>query len=380
MKLRSILLSIALGLPSVASAQDAKPEAGQNAASSAVTDVQDSTTGSVEATPTNESASAEGEEDAAPAKPWSLSARTAFSVGSAAFAANEYVRDYYESVGMSMTLGAGYSFEVLGQSLRAGFSFPFRVALQDEVNSNPSRRFSPFDSSLSLSAASLYKDEAITGINVSGNFSWAIPTSYESINTRKKWGGLSTGLTFSRAWGGFNVSLSSSYFKGFHSSKVPLAPTEIYRASDLATVSGDVAFIERGFANTSYGFSQGLSLGYSFLDNFSVGYNVGIANYFKYDIVPDDDIYTPEDSDLDTGAGRLDSLSAGLSFTCNISGLLKEVVELPTSLSATLAASASHPAQTPDNKSFILPLVFNNFGNRAANNYSSISLSLTAAY
>ena len=193
-----------------------------------------------------------------------------------------------------MTLGAGYSFELLGKSLRAGFSFPFRVALQDEVNSNPSRRFSPFDSSLSLSAGSLFKDEDITGINVSGRFSWALPTSYESINTRKKWGGLSTGLTFSRTWGGFNVSLSSSYFKSFHSSKVPLAPTEIYRASDLATVDGDVAFIERGFANTSYGFSQGLSLGYSFLDNFSVGYNVGIANYFKYDIVPEDDVYTPE--------------------------------------------------------------------------------------
>ncbi|MEC8050914.1 MAG: hypothetical protein VX210_09005, partial [Myxococcota bacterium] len=247
-------------------------------------------------------------------------------------------------------------------------------------NSNPSRRFSPFDSSLSLSAGSLFKDEDVTGINVSGRFSWALPTSYESINTRKKWGGLSTGLTFSRAWGGFNVSVSTSYFKSFHSSKVPLAPTEIYRASDLATVDGDVAFIERGFANTSYGFSQGLSLGYSFLDNFSVGYNVGIANYFKYDIIPEDDVYTPEGSDLDTGAGRLDALSAGFSFTCNVAGLLEDVVELPTSLSATLAASASHPAQTPDNKGFILPVVFNNFGNRAANNYSSISLSLTAAY
>ena len=176
------------------------------------------------------------------------------------------------------------------------------------------------------------------------------------------------------------MSVSSSYFKSFHSSKVPLAPTEIYRASDLATVDGDVAFLERGFANTSYGFSQGLSLGYSFLDNFSVGYNVGIANYFKYDIVPEDDVYTPEGSDLDTGAGRIDALSAGFSFTCNVAGLLEDVVELPTSLSATLAASASHPAQTLDNKGFIWPVVFNNFGNRAANNYSSISLSLTAAY
>ena len=372
MKLRSIFFAIALGLPTVGHAQDAQSETSKPATSS-VTDANDIATGTAEV-------SADASEDDKPSKPWSLSARTAFSVGSAAFASNDYIADYYESIGMSMTLGAGYSFEVLGQSLRAGFSFPFRVALQDEVNSNPSRRFSPFDSSLSLSAGSLFKDEALTGINVSGSFSWAIPTSFESINTRKKWGGLSTGLTFSRAWGGFTASLSSSFFKGFHSSKVPLAPTEIYRASDLATVNGDVAFIERGFANTSYGFSQSLSLGYSFLENFSFGYNVGVANYFKYDIIPDDDIYTPEGSDLDTEAGRLDSLSAGLSFTCNIAGLLKDVVELPTSLSATLAASASHPAQTPDNKGFILPLVFNNFGNRAANNYSSISLSLTAAY
>ena len=378
MKLRSILFVVALCLPTVGHAQEAKSEAGE-AKTNTVTAAQDAATGSVESVQvTTDPATAEGADK--PTKPWSLSARTAFSVGSASFASNEYIRDYYETVGMSMTLGAGYSFEVLGQSLRAGFSFPFRVALQDEVNSNPSRRFSPFDSSLSLSAASLFKDESITGINVSGSFSWALPTSYESINTRKKWGGLSTGLTFSRAWGGFNVSLSSSYFKGFHSSKVPLAPTEIYRASDLATVNGDVAFIERGFANTSYGFSQGLALGYSFLENFSVGYNVGIANYFKYDIIPEDDEYTPEDSNLDTTAGRLDALSAGFSFTCNIAGLLKDVVELPTSLSASLAASASHPAQTPDNKGFILPLVFNNFGNRAANNYSSISLSLTAAY
>ena len=375
MKLRFILFVVAFALPSAVFAQEAKPEA-KKATTSTVTDLQDSATGTVQAGTTD----ADSGDATTPTKPWSVSARTAFSVGSASFASNDYIADYYESIGMSMTLGAGYSFELLGQSLRAGFSFPFRVALQDEVNSNPSRRFSPFDSSLSLSAGSLFKDEDITGINVSGRFSWALPTSYESINTRKKWGGLSTGLTFSRAWGGFNVSLSSSYFKSFHSSKVPLAPTEIYRASDLATVDGDVAFIERGFANTSYGFSQGLSLGYSFLDNFSVGYNVGIANYFKYDIVPDDDVYTPEGSDLDTGAGRLDALSAGFSFTCNVAGLLEDVVELPTSLSATLAASASHPAQTPDNKGFIWPVVFNNFGNRAANNYSSISLSLTAAY
>ncbi len=375
MQLRSILFVVAIGLPSAAFAEDAKPTASK-ATTSSVTDLQDSATGTIQSGATT----AKTGDDAEPTKPWSLSARTAFSVGSASFASNDYIADYYESIGMSMTLGAGYSFDLLGKSLRAGFSFPFRVALQDEVNSNPSRRFSPFDSSLSLSAGSLFNDEDITGINVSGRFSWALPTSYESINIRKKWGGLSTGLTFSRAWGGFNVSVSSSYFKSFHSSKVPLAPTEIYRASDLATVDGDVAFIERGFANTSYGFSQGLSLGYSFLDNFSVGYNVGIANYFKYDIVPEDDVYTPEGSDLDTGAGRLDALSAGFSFTCNVAGLLEDVVELPTSLSATLAASASHPAQTPDNKGFILPVVFNNFGNRAANNYSSISLSLTAAY
>ena len=375
MKLRFILFAVALGLPAGAFAEEAKSQASK-ATTSNVTDLQDSATGTVQTT----TKTPNGDDESEPTKPWSVSARTAFSVGSATFASNDYIADYYESIGMSMTLGAGYSFDLFGQSLRAGFSFPFRVALQDEVNSNPSRRFSPFDSSLSLRAGSLFKDENFTGINISGRLSWAIPTSYESINTRKKWGGLSTGLTFSRAWGGLSVSLSSSYFKSFHSSKVPLAPTEIYRASDLATVEGDVAFIERGFANTSYGFSQGLSLGYSFLDNFSVGYNVGVANYFKYDIVPENDVYTPEGSDLDTGAGRRDSLNAGFSFTCNVAGLLEDVVELPTSLSATLSASASHPAQTPDNKGFIWPVVFNNFGNRAANNYSSVSLSLTAAY
>ncbi len=373
MKLRSILLVVALGLPNMAFAQADDNNEVADAAPTKVTNPADATSGAV-STGTTES------DDSEPTKPWSVSARTAFSVGSASFASNEYIRDYYESKGMSVTLGGGYNFELLGTSLRAGLSFPFRVALQDEVNSNPSRRFTPFDSSLSLSAGSLFKDEDFTGINVSGSFAWAIPTSYESLNTRKKWGGLSTGLTFSRAFGDVNLSYSSSFFKGFHSSKIPLAPTEIYRASDLATVDGDVAFIERGFANTSFGFSQGLAVAYSFLDNFSLSYSVGIANYFKYDIVPDDDIYTPEGSDLDLTAGRIDSLNAAFVFTCNVASLLEDVVELPTSLSASLSASAAHPAQTPDNQGYILPLVFNNFGNRAANNYSSISLSLSAAY
>ena len=134
MKLRSIFFTIALGLPTVGHAQDAQSETSKPA-TSAVTDVNDTTTGTVETESGAKDESAP--EDETPSKPWSLSARTAFSVGSAAFASNEYIADYYESVGMSMTLGAGYSFEVLGQSLRAGFSFPFRVALQDEVNSNP---------------------------------------------------------------------------------------------------------------------------------------------------------------------------------------------------------------------------------------------------
>ena len=180
MKLRFILFVVAFALPSAVFAQEAKPEA-TKATTSTVTDLQDSATGTVQAGSTD----AESGDTTTPAKPWSVSARTAFSVGSASFASNDYIADYYESIGMSMTLGAGYSFDLLGKSLRAGFSFPFRVALQDEVNSNPSRRFSPFDSSLSLSAGSLFKDEDVTGINVSGRFSWALPTSYESINTRK---------------------------------------------------------------------------------------------------------------------------------------------------------------------------------------------------
>ena len=91
------------------------------------------------------------------------------------------------------------------------------------------------------------------------------------------------------------------------------------------------------------------SLGYSFLDNFSVGYNVGIANYFKYDIIPEDDVYTSEGSDLDTGAGRIDALSAGFSFTCNVAGLLEDVVELPTSerdLGRVSQPSGSDPQTT----------------------------------
>ena len=127
-------------------------------------------------------------------------------------ASNDYIADYYESIGMSMTLGAGYSFELLGKSLRAGFSFPFRVALQDEVNSNPSRRFSPFDSNLSLSAGSLFKDEDITGINVSVIL---VGTAYllrehqhpQEVGWPFNWSYLS------RTWGGFNVSVSSSYFR-----------------------------------------------------------------------------------------------------------------------------------------------------------------------
>ena len=141
----------------------------------------------------------------------------------------------------------------------------------------------------------------------------------------------------------------------------------------------DPFLIDSGYSNTSFTFYNSLGLGYSLAETLSLSYSLSFINSFKYHLVDVVDEYTS--ANADAGRGRSDLLSYSLGLSYALSSGLKDVIELPFSLSLAAGVAATHGAQTPDNKSFIWPTFYHAFGeNRAANNYGSFYLEVSGSY
>jgi len=329
-------------------------------------------------------------------KPWSVSLGVSHSAGSGTFVstAGDY-KDSFGHVGQSWSLGAGYGFELFGQKLRAGIGFGTSVTLT-KPQSNPARRVNPSDTSLSLSAGSLYEDE-LTGINLSGGLSMSLPTSYASLNGRKKYAGFSARMGLSRSFGGFNVSYGLSAGHTLYESKVATNYTEVVSNLNSTTCSStgdDVFRCFAGYANPFLGLNNSLSMGYNITDELSVGYSLSFSNVFKYAVADENDPYTlPESgSSLDwdgnpgsaTGVGTSESFSTGLSVSYALSKSLENILDLPFSLSMSAGVSSSHGAQrwNKEQEKYVTywPLLFNGWGDQSANGYGSVYLSLNGSY
>ncbi|MEC9464310.1 MAG: hypothetical protein VX834_00895 [Myxococcota bacterium] len=373
-----------------------KPAAPAEAPAKAVTEVE----------ATAEATVVEGEEaaseDEAPKKPWSVSLGLSHSAGSATFVQTQ--GDYQDSfgyVGQNWSLGAGYGFELFGQKLRAGLGFSTNVTLT-RPQSNPARRINPSDTSLSLSAGSLYKDE-LTGINLSGGLSMSLPTSYASRNGRAKYAGFSARMGLSRSFGGLSLSYGLSAGHTLYDSKVASNYTQVVSEINSANCSaiGDENLFrcQAGYANPYLGLNNSLSVGYSITDAVSLSYSLSFSQAWKYAVASEGDEFTLEQSGSfldadgnivegnpasDTGAGRSQSFSTGLSVSYALSKSLKNVLDLPFNLSMSAGVSSSHNAQRWDNEQgkriVYLPLLVNGWGDQAANGYGSVYLSLNGSY
>jgi hypothetical protein len=254
----------------------------------------------------------------------------------------------------------------------------------------------PSDTSLSLNAGSLYKDE-LTGINLSGGMSMSLPTSYASLNGRKKYAGFNARLGLSRSFGDFNMSYGFSAGHTLYESKVASDYTQVVsslNSGNCSAVGDDVFRCFAGSANPFLGLNNSLSLGYNITEDLSFGYSLSFSKVFKYAIADANDPYTlPESGSSlnwegnpasDTGVGSSESFSTGLSLSYALSKSLENVLDLPFSLSMSAGISSSHSAQRWSNEEekrvTYLPLLFNGWGDQAANGYGSVYLSLNGSY
>ena len=332
-------------------------------------------------------------------KPWSVSLGVSHSAGSGTFVPTVY-KNSLGHVGQSWSVGAGYGFELFGQKLRAGIGFGTSVTLT-KPQSSPSRRVNPSDTSLSLSAGSLYENE-LTGINLSGGLSMSLPTSYASLNGRKNYGGFSARLGLSRSFGGFNVSYGFSASHTLYESKVATNYTEVIsnlNSTVCADTGDDVFRCFAGYANPFLGLNNSLSLGYNITDDLSIGDSVSVRNVFKYAVANENDGLSVQESGEfinsngeltqgnqapDAGVGTSEGYSTGLSISYALSESLENILDLPFSLSMSAGVSSSHGAQRFDNdqKKYVAfpPLLFNGWGDQSANGYGSVYLSLNGSY
>jgi len=326
-------------------------------------------------------------EEEAPSKAYSIAVSLSHAVASGTFVdtssysvLDEEFSSQFDYIGQSYALVPSYRFEAFGKNLSASAILAMDYELTTP-NSNPARRFNPADVQLKLSDGSLYKDEW-SGVNVSASLRAYLPTSYGAWSIFQRYLALRGGLGLSKSVGDLSLSYGFSYRKNFNTSETRKKVTDVARINDpgFAVRNGNDPFlIDSGYSNTSFTFYNSLGLGYSLAETLSLSYSLSFINSFKYHLVDVVDEYTSENADA--GRGRSDLLSYSLGLSYALSSGLKDVIELPFSLSLAAGVAATHGAQTPDNKSFIWPTFYHAFGeNRAANNYGSFYLEVSGSY
>jgi LysM repeat protein len=326
-------------------------------------------------------------EEEADAKPYSIAVSLSHAVASGTFidtssytTLDEEFTSQYDYIGQSYALVPSYRFEAFGRKLSASAILAMDYELTTP-NSNPARRFNPADVQLKLSDGSLYKDEW-SGVNVSASLRAYLPTSYGAWSIFQRYMALRGGLGLSKSVGDLSLSYGFSYRKNFNASETRKKVTEVSRVNDpgFALRNGNDPFlIDSGYSNTSFTLYNSFSLGYSVLETLSLSYAFSFINSFKYHLVDVVDEYTSPYADA--GRGRSDLLSYSLGVSYALSSGLKDVIELPFSLSLAAGVAATHGAQTADNQSFIWPTFYHAFGeNRAANNYGSFYLEVSGSY
>jgi hypothetical protein len=219
-----------------------------------------------------------------------------------------------------------------------------------------------------------WTDEEYTGIRISPSLSFSFPTSDSSI-TQMKIMGVSTGLGFSRSFGGLSLSYSFGFSKSFHRYTSTLS--DVGETGALSRdggveefdLDGDgfAEFVAQPGVLNSHSISNSFSLNFGFLEKFSAGLSLGYFDSFRYDngTITECDELTAENAHC--GPPRSQGVSGGMRLGYRI---------LPW-LGSSLSASTSGSPRTNDQKSFRFP--FWDFENGQAAR-SRISLGLSASY
>ena len=311
---------------------------------------------------------------------WSLNFGLSQVIGSGTFSQNEYVRGSNDYVGQSFRLGFSYAgLEILEQPVRLSLNSSMDVEWTAPTHGGR-RRFALNDTRMSLVIPELWT-EPHSGMALSVNAAVLLPTSISSYRLKKQLFVATLGAYASGKWGIFSLDLGVQVSKyagstiGTYYGISPAGcglPTSASAEEFTPDCSSDLVGLQEGFPNVSVSIGSEVGLGVELFDHLSLRYNLGIRSYFKYSIARDG---LSSENALG-GVRRRDYFSP--SWT--LSYPLSQKVELPLELSLFVDASAFHHVRSTDNKRVFAPLVFNTFGNLAADGYGSLSLGVSGSW
>lgn len=216
---------------------------------------------------------------------WSGSLNLATSNSMAMFHPTEYVR----SSGRSMSLSSGGSgrYRISDSiSATAGFGFAYHLINPKDLSG---RRFWLSDPSVRLSHGSLFRDEAYTGINVSGNLGASLGLS-PSSRYWNRYGSLSGSVSASRSFVEGRVSVSWGLTGGVSFTRYS-SPTTSKLSDDgldMALARADGAELLAGDYNLVSGNAQlgsvgnTISLRFRALDGLTANLSLGISHSYRY--------------------------------------------------------------------------------------------------
>ena len=311
---------------------------------------------------------------------WSLNFGLSQVIGSGTFSQNQYVRNSSDYVGQSFSLGLAYR----GMNL---FEQPVTFSIQSSSDiewTAPThggrRRVSFNDTRLSLRAPGILK-EPLTGMVLGFKTSLLFPTSISSYRVKKQVLVATLGADLSGRWGilsldiGFQASKFAGATIGTHYGIRPAGcglPTSASSEEFTPDCSAELIGQQEGFPNVSVALATDFALSIEMFDHLSLSYGLGIRNFFKYSVTEDE--LSPEYAR--GGVVRRDYFSP--SWT--LSYPLSQKIELPIELSVFVDASAFHSMRKADRQRVFVPVVFNAFGNLAANGYGSLSLGVSGSW
>ena len=316
-------------------------------------------------------------QQATQSKKFGLIATLSTFAGSGTFLANDPLRRQSDYVAQILDLRPTFGFNLGRHRLR----LQGRVAFEAEYtqpNTNPSRRFKPFDTSITFADDTLWEFREIL---FNAAFRLALPTSYESISIRQQWLAATLSGGARRLVGPVQLGLFAGVTKYVNGAKTAQRRLDNPRGDDTETNDtsrpsvSDPVDINAGYANNNWLFSTSASVTYLASDYLALSYSVGLLNFIRYTIADDRDGFTSPFGD--SGAGTAQLFQSGLNVSYDVGHFVQD---LPFRLTASVGASSLHPVQQPDNTGWIAPIVFNTFFDRAANNYGTIYFDLTGIY
>ncbi len=315
-----------------------------------------------------------------------LAALSTYS-GSGTFLANDALRHQNDYIAQILDIRPTFGFNLADHRMRLSARFAFETELT-QPNTNPSRRWKPFDSSLAIADDTLFK-EPVTGILFNAALRFIFPTSYESIRVREQWLGTGLSLGARRLIGDFQLSFNTSVTKYFNGSKTAIRRLDNARPEDTQDADETADFarspsasftsdIQSGPVNTSWLFANTVGVTWLASDRLAVSYSLGLLSFIRYSVQGERDAFTSPNAD--PGNPTAQRFNSSLEVSYDWSHVTKDEWGLPFSFTMALGIAAVHPVQENNNEGWIAPLIVNNFTNRAANNYGSIYLDLVAIY